>query len=231
MRELIGTAKCVLFDFDGPVCRLFHGRPAVEVARRLRDVVRERHGSLPVGGLDTGDPLLFLQTVFESPALLADGTAREVERVLSEEEAGAVVGAFPTEYADGLARTLAATGRQLAVATNNSQAAVERYLESRYTGQLFAGHIHGRSAEGELRLKPDPDCLLRALESTGATAQSALMIGDAPRDLAAARAAGVPFLGFARNERKAERLAAAGAEHVTSSLRDVLKIVDPGAHV
>jgi len=108
---------------------------------------------------------------------------------------------------------------------------VERYLQTRLTGELFAGHVHGRSAEGELRLKPDPDCLLRALSSTGAPAEGALMIGDAPRDLEAARAAGVAFLGYARNPRKAAELSDAGAEHVVGSLRDVLKIVDPGAHV
>ncbi|WP_314175048.1 HAD family hydrolase [Streptomyces winkii] len=231
MRELIEGAKAVLFDFDGPICHLFQGRPSAAIAKRLRNVVvaGDSRGDdwLP----ETADPLEILRAAFDQPDLVERGIARDIERALTEEEVEAAPGAFPTAYADALVRTLAATGRQLAVTTNNSQQAVERYLETRQTGELFAGRIHGRNAEGALCLKPDPDCLLRALESTGTPAQEALMIGDAPRDLEAASAAGVAFLGYARNERKAEQLRAAGAEHIVDTLRDVVVIVDPRAHV
>jgi HAD superfamily hydrolase (TIGR01509 family) len=233
MRELIEAAKAVLFDFDGPVCHLFQGRPSSAIAERLRYVAvagdngEGRGDRLP----RTDDPLEILRAAFDQAVLVERGIARDIERALTEEEVEAAPHAFPTAYADALVRTLAATGRQLAVTTNNSQQAVERYLETRLTGELFSGRIHGRNAEGELRLKPDPDCLLRALESTGTPAQEALMIGDAPRDLEAARAAGVAFLGYARNERKAEQLRAAGARHIVDSLRDVVVVVDPRAHV
>ncbi|OEU86644.1 hypothetical protein DB35_23460 [Streptomyces abyssalis] len=230
MRELIEAAKAVLFDFDGPVCHLFQARPSSDIAKRLRQLAAADTGSgrLP----QTGDPLEILRAAFDQPDLVERGVARDIERALTEEEVEAAPHAFPTAYADALVRTLAATGRQLAVTTNNSQQAVERYLETRRTEELFAGRIHGRDAEGgSLRLKPDPDCLLRALKSTGTPAQEALMIGDAPRDLEAARAAGVAFLGYARDERKEEQLREAGAEHVTDSLRGILVIVDPRAHV
>ncbi|MGH3116839.1 MAG: HAD family hydrolase [Streptomyces sp.] len=230
MRELIESAKCVLFDFDGPVCHLFRNRPTPAIAERLRALVldsRPESDWLP----HTTDPLEILRAAFEQPDLVESGVARDMERVLTEEEVKAAPGAFPTAFADTLVRTLNATGRQLAVTTNNSPQAVERYLESRQTAELFAGQIHGRGGEGTLHLKPDPYCLLRALESTGTPAEEALMIGDAPRDLEAARAAGVAFLGYARNERKAAELRAAGVEHTVDSLRDVVVIVDPGAHV
>jgi len=230
MRDLIGSAKCVLFDFDGPMCRLFQDRPTPAIAERLRTLVLDARPDadwLP----RTTDPLEVLRAAFEQPDLVESGTAREVERALTEEEVQAAPGAFPTAYSDTLVRTLSSTGRQLAIATNNSPQAVESYLTSRLTGELFAGRVHGRSTEGPVRLKPDPDCLLRALESTGTPAADTLMIGDAPRDLAAARAAGVAFLGYARNEHKAEELREAGAEHTVDSLRDVLLIVDPRAHV
>lgn len=229
MRDLIDAAKTVLFDFDGPLCHLFQGRPPSVVAERLRQVAGggTADGLLP----ETDDPLEILRAAFEQPVLVERGVAAAIERALTEEESAAAPAAFPTAYADALVRTLAATGRQLAVTTNNSARAVERYLATRLTGELFTGRIHGRSAEGPLRLKPDPDCLLRALESTGTHAHDALMIGDAPRDLAAARTAGVSFLGYARNEGKAEQLRSAGAEHLVDSLRDVVVIVDPRAHV
>ncbi|NLU74087.1 HAD family hydrolase [Streptomyces sp. HNM0575] len=231
MRDLIEAAKCVLFDFDGPICNLFQQRPSSSIAERLRQAVGGGSGDALDRLPETDDPLEILRAVFEDPALVERGLARELEGALTAEEVAAAPGAFPTAYADALVRTLAATGRRLAVTTNNSQQAVERYLETRLTGELFAGRIHGRNTDGELRLKPDPDCLLRALKSTDTQAQDALMIGDAPRDLEAARAAGVAFLGYARNERKSEQLRAAGAEHLVDSLRDVVVAVDPRAHV
>jgi phosphoglycolate phosphatase-like HAD superfamily hydrolase len=232
MRDLIGAAKCVLFDFDGPVCHLFRDRPTPAIAARLREAVL---AGVSGGGAawlpETDDPMEILRAAFEQPVAVESGLARDIERALTVEEVRAAPGAFPTAYADTLLHTLSATGRQLAVTTNNSRQAVERYLETRTTGPLFAGRIHGRGTGGPLRLKPDPYCLLRALESTGTPPQEALMIGDAPRDLEAARAAGVAFLGYARNERKAEQLRAAGAEFTVESLRDVVLAVDPGAHV
>lgn len=232
MRELIEAAKAVLFDFDGPICHLFRGRPPSAIAERLREtVIASGNGSVDWLPRGTDDPQDILRAAFEQPRLVESGVAWDIERALTKEEVQAAPGAFPTAYADTLIRTLVATGRELAVTTNNSQQAVERYLETRSTDELFAGRVHGRSTEGELRLKPDPDCLLRALESTKTQAQDALMIGDAPRDLEAAHAAGVAFLGYARDERKEQELRAAGAEHVIGSLRDVLLIVDPRAHV
>lgn len=230
LTELIESAKCVLFDFDGPVCHLFQNRPTPAIAERLRALVLDSRPDsdwLP----RTTDPLEILRAAFEQPAMVESGVARDIERALTEEELAAAPGAFPTAYADTLVRTLAATGRRLAVTTNNSPQAVERYLQTRLTDDLFAGGIHGRSATGTLRLKPDPDCLRRALDATGTPAQEALMIGDAPRDLEAARAAGVAFLGYAHNERKAAELHAAGSAHAVDSLRDVVVIVDPRAHV
>jgi HAD superfamily hydrolase (TIGR01509 family) len=235
MRQLIESAKAVLFDFDGPICHLFQGRPLEPLTERLRQAVTAAAGEGERGGEvwlpQTDDPVEIVRAAFQQPVLVERGVARAVERALAEEELAAAPHAFPTAYADALVRTLAATGRQLAVTTNNSQEAVETYLATRTTDELFAGRIHGRGTDGELRLKPDPDCLLRALKSTGTSAQDALMIGDAPRDLEAARAAGVAFLGYARNERKAEQLRAAGAEELVGSLRDVLLVVDPRAHV
>ncbi len=48
------------------------------------------------------------------------------------------------------------------------------------------------------------------------------MIGDAPADCEAAGRAGIPFLGYARNEEKETLLRAAGAEAVVGSLEPIL---------
>ncbi|WP_326689481.1 MULTISPECIES: HAD family phosphatase [unclassified Streptomyces] len=227
MHALVGSAKSVLLDFDGPVCTLFHSSRPGGIAERLRTTY-DASGTLP---LDE-DPQVVLAAAFDNPALVSDGTARRIEQALTQEEVTAAEGAYPTGYADGLIRTLHATGRGLAVTTNNSRESVERYLRARGLLKLFEGHVHGRFYDGAgLRIKPDPDCLLRALESTGVAAQDAVMIGDAARDLVAARAAGVEFVGYARNERKERELREAGAAHIVPSLREVLLAVDPCAHV
>lgn len=197
-----------------------HRRAAAHHLRRERDAAARRG---PAGRAGRG---------LRQPALVSDGTARRIEQALTQEEVTAAEGAYPTGYADGLIRTLHATGRGLAVTTNNSRESVERYLRARGLLKLFEGHVHGRFYDGAgLRIKPDPDCLLRALESTGVAAQDAVMIGDAARDLVAARAAGVEFVGYARNERKERELREAGAAHIVPSLREVLLAVDPCAHV
>jgi HAD superfamily hydrolase (TIGR01509 family) len=228
MHALVGSAKSVLLDFDGPVCDLFHSRRPGGIAARLR-CAYDTDGTLP----PDDDPQTVLAAAFENPALVADGTALRIEQALTREEVAAAEGAYPTGYADRLIRTLHATGRGLAVTTNNSREAVERYLAARDLLKPFEGHVHGRLYDGDgLRMKPDPDCLLRALASTGVAAQDSVMIGDTPRDLAAARAAGVAFVGYAPHGKRKEReLREAGAAHIVSSLREVLLAVDPCAHV
>jgi phosphoglycolate phosphatase-like HAD superfamily hydrolase len=221
---LVRAAECVLLDFDGPVCRLFAGHPSAAIAEKLRTLIGElgEDALLTPELRGTGDTHAILRAV---AAHRPDGElAARVEELMTREEILAVGSARPTPYADPLIWTLVATGRRVAVATNNSPGAVERYLADRRLAPYFDGRVHGRTPDLRL-LKPHPHCLLQALRSTGTAARDALMIGDTPGDLYAARAAGVPFLGFARNERKAGLLRAAGAEHVVTSLQDVLTAV------
>jgi phosphoglycolate phosphatase-like HAD superfamily hydrolase len=56
------------------------------------------------------------------------------------------------------------------------------------------------------------------------------MIGDTPSDYLAAREAGVPFLGYARNARKDKLLREAGATEIVDSLGSVLRAVRNPAH-
>ncbi|MHC0429585.1 HAD family hydrolase [Streptomyces sp. O3] len=221
--ELIARARSVLFDFDGPVCRLFAGHRAHAVAdsllawlaeHRLLDLLteEERRGD---------DPHIVLRAVGRHPdaALVA-----ALEDRLTEEELYAAPTALPTPYADRLIQTWRATGVGLAVASNNSPRVVDRYLRSRGLLDCFTGGVHGRTSHPRL-LKPDPDCLHRALATLGTPPSEALMIGDTPTDLLAAREAGVAFLGYGRDDFREKRLRAAGARHVVGSLDLVLDMV------
>lgn len=224
LRELITPVRYVLFDFDGPVCRLFAGHSAERVARDLVAWL-ERQG---LRGLLTDeervqpDPMVVLYAVNRRHP--HSDLVAELEERLTQQELKAVTSAMPTAYADPLIRTWSAMGSRLAVASNNSPRTVTDYLTDRGLAECFTPHVYGRTGELDL-LKPDPHCLNRALSALGASPSAALMIGDAPTDLVAAERAGVPFLGYARNDRKEKQLRDAGAQVVVSSLEPVLRVL------
>ncbi len=224
LRNLIEGARVVLWDFDGPVCRLFAGHSAERVARDLVEWLEGQglHGLLAESERESLDPHAVLRAVDRRHP--GSDLVAELEERLTQEELKAAASARPTPYADPLVRTWTAVGARLAITTNNSPRVVKEYLTSRGLLACFAPHIYGRTQE--LRhLKPHPHCVHRALNATGAAPSTALMIGDTPSDYQAARAAGVPFLGYARNERKNKVLRDAGAETIVDSLEPVLKLV------
>lgn len=221
VRELVRAARVVLWDFDGPICRLFARHSAKRVAADSVRWLEERglRGLLTADERDSLDPHVVLRAVDRRHP--GSDLVTELEERLTREESKAARTALPTAYADPLIRTWTAVGTRLAVTTNNSPRVVRDYLTGRGLLGCFAPHLYGRTADLH-RLKPDPDCLHRALTAMGAAPSTALMIGDSPSDHEAALSADVAFLGYARNEEKAELLRKSGAEAVVSSLEPVL---------
>ncbi|MDR3081988.1 MAG: HAD hydrolase-like protein, partial [Streptomyces sp.] len=223
LHELITRARVVLWDFDGPICRLFAGHSAERVASDLVDWLGGQglHGLLTVAERESLDPHIVLRAVDRRHPDSDLVTA--LEKRLTREETRAAASAMPTAYADRLIRTWAAVGSRLAIATNNSPRVVRHYLEGRGLLSCFAPHIYGRT-ENLRHLKPHPHCLQRALRATGAAPAEALMIGDTPSDHEAATEAGVPFLGYARNARKEKLLREAGATQIVWRARCALRM-------
>jgi HAD superfamily hydrolase (TIGR01509 family) len=224
LRELITRARFVLWDFDGPICRLFAGHSAEGVADGLVDWLENRglHHLLTEADRESLDPHVVLRAVDRRHP--GSDLVAELEERLTQEELKATSSAMPTAYADPLIRTWAAKGLGLAVTTNNSPRVVAEYLTGRGLTSCFLPHVYGRTQDLHL-LKPHPHCLHRALNALGSAPETALMIGDTPSDFLAARDAGVPFLGYARNERKEKLLRGAGATTVVGSLEAVLNVV------
>lgn len=224
LKELISGARVVLWDFDGPICRLFAGHSAERVATDLVEWLEGRglHGLLTEPERESLDPHAVLRAVDRRHP--GSDLVAELEARLTQEEMLAASSARPTPYADPLIRTWTAVGPRPAIATNNSPRVVRKYLTDRGLLGCFAPHVYGRTQQLS-RLKPDPHCVNRALNAMGAAPESALMIGDTPSDFHAATAAGVPFLGYARNEEKERLLQAAGATVVLPSLEPVLALL------
>ncbi|MEU0214735.1 HAD-IA family hydrolase [Streptomyces sp. NPDC006265] len=224
LRHLIRRARVVLWDFDGPICRLFAGHSAERVSGDLVSWLEGRglHGLLTETERESLDPQVVLRAVDRRHP--GSDLVAELEERLAQEELRAASSAMPTPYADPLIRTWTAVGSRLAITTNNSPRVVRTYLAGRGLADCFAPHVYGRTQELH-HLKPDPHCLNRALQAMGTAPGEALMIGDAPTDHEAAERAGVPFLGYARNDRKAKLLLEAGAESVVGSLETLLRLL------
>jgi phosphoglycolate phosphatase-like HAD superfamily hydrolase len=224
MRELAGrleSSQCVLFDFDGPLCRLFPGDSSEPLAEELRRLVRLRGaGELLTRRVsETIDPQVVLRAADE--ALPGGKLVAELEQRLAEmEAAAAAIVPLAQHGADVLVPALVKAGVGVAVATNNSPLAVAVHLRRMALYEYFDPHaddphIYGRIGDPK-RLKPDPDCLKRALRGLKAEAEDAVMIGDTTTDLDAAREARVAFVGYARDADEAGPLWAAGAQLVIS---------------
>lgn len=220
--EILAQADCVFLDFDGPVCDLFHGNPSAGIARRLRGILREHgaSGLLDEQQATAEDPHLILRHIYQVQGQSALGAL--LERTITTEEIRAARTAAPTPHALPLIEALAAAGQAMAITTNNSASAAEDYLSAQGLLRHFPGRVHGRLGHPGL-LKPHPDCLVRALKSTGAQASRTVMIGDAVSDFQAAREAGVLFIGFASRPEKLARLRAAGATYAVTSLEPLVR--------
>ncbi|MFG2501617.1 HAD-IA family hydrolase [Streptomyces sp. NPDC048441] len=240
-REFIGTGefreladwltpagdRCVLFDFDGPICALFSNGSSESVAQNLRDLVSERglRDRLTEEAEQSIDPQDVLRAMDQDP--LGQSLVAELEALLTDGEVQAAPTALPTPGADSLIRALKAQGCRIAVVTNNSPQAVVAHLEREGLLDAFGPHIYGRTDQPSL-LKPNPDPVIRALEALGSPPGDALMIGDTVTDLEAAEKAGVRFVGYARGKGEAALLRAAGAEIVTTALQPLVDLAESG---
>jgi len=103
--------------------------------------------------------------------------------------------------------------------SNNSQAAVAAYVDA---GGLQLDAIVGRTSPDPALLKPSPFLVFRAIEALRVTAAEAVLLGDSPSDVDAARQAGTATVGYANKPGKRERLMAADAQVVVDDLNDVV---------
>lgn len=179
LQELIGHARVVLWDFDGPICRLFAGHAADGVANDLVEWLAARglRGLLTEGERETPDPHVVLRAVDRRHP--ASDLVTELEERLTQEELRAVPTALPTAFADPLIRTWKAVGARLAIATNNSPEVVRAYLTSRHLLDCFMPHIYGRTHDLQY-LKPHPHYLNRALTAMGAAPPAPCSLATPP---------------------------------------------------
>ncbi|MEV1114391.1 HAD hydrolase-like protein [Actinosynnema sp. NPDC049800] len=209
-REILAHSGIVLLDFDGPVCSVFDGISARDVAHQLRAFLIADHQSpFELAHLETDDPF----EVLNHARSFGIKHSAIVEEKLCSLELEAVATARPTPGTEQLIKEWHDTGLCVAIVSNNSTAAVSAYMET-HSLMTFVQGIFARTGANFDNLKPSPYLVETALTALNAPSSQAVLVGDSVADIKAARAAGVRSIGYANKSHKAEQLAAAGAHAV-----------------
>ncbi|MFI6741195.1 HAD family hydrolase [Nonomuraea sp. NPDC050451] len=216
VRAVMGEARCLLLDFDGPVCDIFAGLPASTVAASLRATLEEAGAKLPAQARATDDPL----EVFRLSASLGDELNQLALRALMDLEVKAAGTARPTPGAADLMERAHDKGLLVAIVSNNSVAAVTAFLDREGFGGLVQ-YVSARAAADPSLMKPSPYLLEQALSHLDAEPSSALLVGDSVTDVEASKLAGVVAVGFANRPGKLDRLGDAGADLLVTSIEEL----------
>ncbi|WP_405100803.1 HAD family hydrolase [Micromonospora sp. NBC_01412] len=223
--RLLAGVGAVLLDFDGPVCSIFAGYPAPQVAAELVDVLRRQGVDVPPDLASEPDPLEVLR---RTGAAGDHGITRAVEDALCAAECRAVETAEPTPYGREVIVAARQAGMPVAAVSNNSAGAVSAYLAAhRLAGYVLP--VVGRAYADPDRMKPNPEPILQAVLALGETPGRCVLIGDSVSDIEGARAAGVRVVAYANRPNKADLFRGAAADAVISSMGELARVLlEPG---
>lgn len=217
LARLLSEVGAVLLDFDGPVCSIFAGYPAPQVAAELVDVLRLHGVDVPPDLASEPDPLEVLR---RTGVVGHHGITRAVEDALCAAERRAVETAEATPYGREVIVAARQAGMPVAAVSNNSAGAVIAYLEAhRLAG--YVSPVVGRAYADPDRMKPNPEPILQAVRALGEPPSRCVLVGDSLSDIHGARAAGVRVIGYANRPAKAETFNAAGADVVIVSMGEI----------
>lgn len=195
----------VIFDLDGTL---------LDTLEDLTDSVNHAMAAF-------GFPL---HTIDEVRTFVGNGAPklleRSIPRGLENPDYEAALAAFKAHYAahcedktkpyDGVPEMLAELKRQgyhMAVVSNKFDGAVKK-LCKKYFGEFIAVSI-GESAE--VKRKPAPDTVYRALRELGCDASRAVYVGDSEVDIRTAKNASLPCISVTWGFRTEEKLLGEGA--------------------
>lgn len=126
--DVLREATSVLLDFDGPICSIFGGLPAPDVADELRAIATGTGKRLPPNVQTEQDPLEVLRWGGRLPEI-----GVSLETALRAAEMRASRTAVPTPGAAEFLVACANTGRPVAVVSNNSAESGHRLPETTAT--------------------------------------------------------------------------------------------------
>ncbi|WDM14738.1 HAD family hydrolase [Streptomyces lavenduligriseus] len=217
LSEVIEATRTVLFDFDGPVCDVFAGQPAPEVARHLADALTRHDATLGAKASGVDDPMEILRLAPQG----GEPAVRTIEEELTKAEVTAVkLAGAPIRGAVAALEAAQSSGRKVAIVSNNSTACVRTFLMLHDLRHLVDAVV-GRAPYWPDLMKPDPHSLLKAAAQLGTRPRNCTLIGDSVTDVEAAQAAGSHSIGYANKPGKEGTLGDAGADVVITTMTAV----------
>ena len=214
MRVLGLDVDAVVFDLDGTL--IDSERAIVQAAEQAFSDVGAAVSQLQVAD-HLGAPLEELYALF-----VGDGDDARLRRFIARYVArpDEHPDRFPPPLpgvVDGLT-ALAARGLALAVGTTKPSARAASQLEAAGLLRFFA-HVQG--TDPGMRPKPYPDVVERACAGLRVAPGRALMVGDTPRDVAAAHGAGAASVVVAYSDERRALAASFGARAVIASIAEL----------
>jgi phosphoglycolate phosphatase-like HAD superfamily hydrolase len=203
---VLGSARALLLDFDGPVTPLLPAPANMQAADAARAAL-DAHGIEASEIRATSDHVAVLRWAgAHAPEPLPD-----VEAACHAAEVEAARTCPPTPGAHELLRALDAKNVTVVIVTNNAADAARTYLE-RWDLTRYVRDIVGRPDRRPDLMKPHRHTIELALQITATEPAATVLIGDSVSDIEVARATGVRSVGYAKNPRRGAELREAGAE-------------------
>jgi HAD superfamily hydrolase (TIGR01509 family) len=129
----------------------------------------------------------------------------------------------PMDGARELIATLGRRGHLVVLASSAKEDEVEHYLDLLGARELADAWTTSDDVEAT---KPEPDLIKAAIDRVGGSASDAVMVGDTPWDVHAARAAGVPTIAVLTGGFAIEELRESGAADVFETVADLCAGLD-----
>lgn len=111
---------------------------------------------------------------------------------------------------------------KMAIATSNSTAVVEQILIRQGLRNYFAVVV-GRTPR--LRMKPHPDQVITCFKMLGTDPRRGVVVGDSPRDVKAAKAAGAYSIAVPASFTRRKTLEEAGVDKIIESLKELPDLI------
>lgn len=216
--------RILLFDVDLTLIRSSDaGRLAMDRAiARVLDVERGTDG---IGFDGRTDRAIFMEAVGK----IASATALDVDKAMAAyvEELPRALAEQPATVMPGVWELLESLQPRAAagVATGNMRHGAQAKLASVGLWECFRGGGFGDTATERHEIVRAALADVARHHGLAADAATAVVIGDTPLDVAAARAVGLRTLGVGTGQFSADELRAAGAEMAVADLRDTARVV------
>jgi HAD superfamily hydrolase (TIGR01662 family) len=214
---ILARTRCLLIDFDGPICDIYAGLTDATVADRLRKIITGQGITMPDPLTSSRDPI----AVFDYAATVSPALGELIEAEMTGQEVEAVATARPVPYVHEAVTSARGTGRRIAVVSNNSERAVTAYLAQHGLADRV-DLISARTSANPALLKPSPHLLDQAIGGLDASPDECVIIGDSVTDVQAARSAGIRSIGYANKPGKRDSFTAEYASAIIDSLADLV---------